>query len=219
MTLRHFALSILLVVTACDTPTGARPDAAYDPTTLTGGLLYRWHSGTTIRVWTVSSAAGTSMDLGLAVRQAIVRWNAVPQFAEFTLTAATSIRDASVVVYDAENAAPVSPGSCQFDPRSSAGYTYFCPGGGAPRQAERLAVANGGGGVVTVVIRVDRGRASSQSTYNAIVAHEFGHALGIGAHSDVSTDLMFGLPAVERPSIRDIATLRAVLGRPPGLTL
>lgn len=219
MKLRPISLLTLLVVGACDAPTAARPDAAYDPTALTGGLLYHWRSGTTIRVWTVPNASVTSVDLGLAVRQAMVRWNAVPQFAEFTLSAATSIRDAQVVVYDAASAAPIAPGSCQFDPRGSAGYTYFCPGNGTPPQAERLAVSSGGGGVVTVVIRVDRGRASSQSAYNAVVAHEFGHALGIGAHSDVAGDVMFGLPSVEAPSARDIATLRSVLGRSAGLTL
>ena len=216
---RPLAVLLVMACLACDAPTATRPEAAYDPTTLTGGLLYRWGSGTTVRVWVVAGALPTPIDLGLAVRQAIRQWNAVRQFAEFTLTSAANINEAEIVVYDREHVVPVAPGSCVFDPRGGAGYTYFCPTGGLPQRAERLALSAGGRATVTVVIRLDRGRVSTQRAYNAIMAHELGHALGIGAHSDAAGDLMFGLPTVESPSARDIATLRFLLGRPPGLIL
>ncbi len=204
---------------SCDTPTASRPVAAYDPTTLTGGLTYRWASGTTVRVWVAGQETPAPFDLGIAVRRAMVQWNAVPQFAEFTLATAASAGEADLIVYDREQPAPTLAGSCTFDPRNAAGYTYFCPGGGQPPRAERLRLTSDDMRSVSVVIRVDRGRASSQAALNALVAHEFGHALGIGGHSDEPSDLMFGLPTVESPGARDRATLRDVLGRISGLTL
>src|SRR6185503_12365831 len=101
--------------------------------------------------------------------------------------------------------------------------TYFCfafsdSGGEAKVNATPLPLV-GGGGMATVVIRVDRGRTTSQAGYDALVAHEIGHAIGIGAHSNTNTDLMFALPAVVAPSARDIATLRFILGRAPDITL
>lgn len=216
---RAIAALLLVSIVSCDAPTLLRPDAGYDPTTLTNGLLYRWSSGKTVRVWVVRDGTASD-DLSVAVRQAIARWNGVRQFAEFTLVAATSIQEAEVVVYDRVSAMPVQAGACTFDPRNSAGYTYFCPVAIASGStAARLDLSSGVTSNVSVVIRVDRGRVDSQRAYSAVVAHEFGHALGIGAHSDLATDLMFGLPAVEEPSARDVATLRYLLGQRPALTL
>jgi predicted Zn-dependent protease len=70
-----------------------------------------------------------------------------------------------------------------------------------------------------VAIRVDRGRIADQAGYLAVVAHEFGHALGIGGHSDQARDLMFGAPVVAVPSARDLQTLQSVLGVRPDITL
>jgi predicted Zn-dependent protease len=44
--------------------------------------------------------------------------------------------------------------------------------------------------------------------------HELGHALGIWRHSDVATDLMFGEPAVDAPSKRDLGTAEAIYHLP-----
>ena len=213
---RGVALSVF--IGACDVPTISRPDFAYDPTTLTAGTLYRWTSGTAIHVWVVSDG-NSAIDLGIATRSAMNAWNAVPQFAEFTMTSASSIAAANIVIYDRASTAPVAPGGCAFDARGAAGYTYFCVGSGTPARAEHLILSNAGGSSVSVVIRVDRGRVTSQQGYNAVVAHEFGHALGIGAHSENASDVMFGLPTVATPTARDIATLRYVLGQIPLLTL
>jgi predicted Zn-dependent protease len=72
---------------------------------------------------------------------------------------------------------------------------------------------------VSVVIRIDRDLVSDQAGLDAIVAHEFGHALGIGSHSGDPNDLMFGLPRVNRPSARDARTLQYVLGAMADLLL
>ena len=218
-TVRSLVCALALVVSSCDAPSSTRPDFAYDPTTLSRGQLYRWASGRQITVWAeVSTGLGT-FDLALAVRQAITTWNAVPQFAEFKLSMASSINDADIVVYDRASPVPVSAGSCTFDPQGSAGYTYFCPSGSAPTAAQKLSLSAGGSSHVSVLIRVDRGRVTEQTGYAALVTHEFGHALGIGGHSDAPSDLMFGLPRVATPTVRDTHTLQYLLGRRPDITL
>ncbi len=217
---RRIALSALLLVgTACETPTAVRPEFAYDPTSLSRGLLYRWASGRRIAVWAEVDNGATQVDLDRATRQAIASWNAIPDFREFELVRAASLAEADLVVYDRANPMPLNAGSCAFDAQNSAGYTYFCPTGSAPVRAQPLPLASGGAARATVLIRVDRGRVSDQNGYNALVAHEFGHALGIGGHSDDARDLMFGLPTAPAPTPRDAQTLRHLLGRRPDITL
>lgn len=206
-------------VVSCDAPSSTRPDFAYDPTTLSRGQLYRWASGRQISVWAEVGTGLSTVDLGAAVRQAITTWNAVPQFAEFKLSMASSIKDADIVVYDRATAVPVSAGSCAFDPQGSAGYTYFCPAGASPTTAQKLALIAGGASHISVLIRVDRGRVTDQSGYVALVTHEFGHAVGIGGHSDTPSDVMFGLPTVATPTTRDRSTLQSLLGKRPDITL
>jgi hypothetical protein len=214
--------ALLSSMFACDAPTAARPTAAYDPTTLTRGLLYRWPSGRQVSVWVVVPSVPGPVDLALAVREGMNAWNTIPQFAEFTLSLAASISDADIVVYDRVTTAPVSAGSCPFDALGAAGYTYFCPTATTPSTAQLLplaAPAMGGAGQVAVVIRVDRGRVTDQNGYNALLTHELGHAIGIGAHSDVPTDVMYGAPTVSTPSARDARTLQNLLGRRADVTL
>ena len=198
------------IITGCDAPTAARPGFAYDPTILTNGVVYRWPSGSTVRIFLEPDPGGNG-SLDAAVTLAIDAWNRIPEFREFTLEKANSIATANIVIYDRAVANPLSPGSCFFDPRGS-GFTYFCLPPGNTGVAERLATASGGESSATVLISVDRGRLSSTAAYESVVAHEIGHAVGIGAHSDEPTDLMFGAPTVKAPSSRDGQTLRYVLG-------
>ncbi|MDQ6611522.1 MAG: hypothetical protein M3Y64_03735 [Gemmatimonadota bacterium] len=215
-------LALLLLAGACDTPVSTRPEAAYNPTALTNGLYYHWPNGSVVTVWVQQAGLASSIDLTGAVTRARAAWNTVPQYDEYRMLAAASAADANIIVYDASTPIPIVPvADCAFDARGAGGYTYFCDAtmaAGAAGNAARLPLV-AGGGRATVVIRLDRGRATSDAQYDALVAHEFGHALGIGAHSDNSADLMFGNPAVLTPSARDQATLRFDLGKVPDLRL
>ena len=210
------ALGGFALLASCDAPAATRPDFDYDPTQLSEGQLYRWSSGQIIRVWVDAGEGAQTLDLPRAVRQAIAAWNAVPRFGEFRLELATSPGEANLVVFDRSRPLPIVPGTCAFDARASFGYTYFCATSG---RAERLSLAAGGASLVSVAIRVDRQLVANQAGLDGIVAHEFGHALGIGAHSSDSADLMFGLPRVSSPSARDARTLQYVLGAPADIIL
>jgi hypothetical protein len=209
------ALAASMSLAACDTPTVVRPDFAYDPTELTGGQLYRWSTGARVRVFVEPMAAG-AVDLTVAVQRAVASWNAVPQEREFTLDVVTNRDLADVILYDRRIPQPVVTGSCPFNPSGAAGYTYFCPING---RAEPLRPIASTMLTVSIVIRVDMTTTATQAALDALVAHEMGHAVGIGGHSPQTTDVMYTRPTVSAPTDRDRATLRNVLGRPADVTL
>jgi len=214
---RHVRRGILaiLLAAACDNPTAVRPDFAYNPTDLTGGQLYRWSTGARVRVFVEPMGAG-GVDLAGAVQRAVSAWNAVPQEREFTLDVVTNRDLADVIVYDRSLPQPVVTGSCPFNPSGAAGYTYFCPVNG---RAERLRPVASTVLTTAIVIRVDMTTTATQAALDALVAHEVGHAVGIGGHSPQSTDVMYTRPTVRTPTDRDRNTLRNVLGRVADITL
>ena len=209
------ALMTSLLLLGCESPTVIRPDFAYDPTALTGGQLYRWSTGARVRVFVEPMGAG-SVDLASAVQRAVSAWNAVPQAREFTLDVVTNRDVADVIVYDRSLPQPVITGSCPFNPSGAAGYTYFCPING---RAERLRPLASTVLTTAIVIRVDMTTTATQAALDALVAHEVGHAVGIGGHSPQSTDVMYTRPTVRTPTDRDRNTLRNVLGRAADITL
>jgi predicted Zn-dependent protease len=77
-----------------------------------------------------------------------------------------------------------------------------------------LQLNDGSGGHVKMDVRINLGAISDPQYFDAIVAHELGHVLGIGTHSSNVADIMNGTPRVFAPSADDAATLRYVLSRP-----
>ncbi len=204
------------ILAACEAPTVARPLAAYSPTSLTNGQLYRWPNGSTVRVWHIQPANSTRNVLR-ATQAAMAEWNAVPRLREYRLEAAASLEGANIVIVDRTTPLPLSPAApCPFDPRGSTGYTYFCVNG---NRAQRLNTPGGGATEVSVIIRLDVAAMASQAVLESVVLHEMGHALGIGGHSIETADIMFGNPTARVLSDRDVRTLQFLLGERPQFTL
>lgn len=203
---------------ACDSPTVVPATFAYDPTSLTGGVRYRWSTNQRVRVFVEPTASGTPGDVRAAVERGVAQWNRVPRGDGFTLEVTATRSNAHVVVFERATPLPLVPDAgCPFSPGSAGGYTYFCAAAGG--RAAALRWSDGGAGVLSVAIRVDAGRADGQGGLDALVAHELGHAVGIGGHSDDSGDVMFPQPRVAAPSGRDTQTLRWLLGQSVQLIL
>ena len=199
---------ILLITAACSEPAAPRLDPpAYDPTQLSG-VLYRWPTGRTVAIYTDPTAVPAGIDLAGATGAAMVAWKNALGGNQFAFRTATSAADADVIVHVSGAPRLVGLAGCAEPPPFAGGVTFFCP---AADSALTLPLTSGGQGRVKVDISINPAATSPANPLGALVAHEIGHAVGIGGHSPQALDVMFGSPAVSAPSARDIATLRWVV--------
>ena len=222
--LATFALATL-VLAGCDAPTWPAEPFAYDPTALTGELIYRWAPGRTIALYADPTRAPAGFDLAAAIRDGAARWNAAAQYADYRLVVTTRPEAADVIVRFRFAPLLVDLGDCA-PPGGGAGRTAFCIDTSPVRVLPLLA---GGGGQVKMDVYVDpEGRTAAQlapfgltpqTYFQALVTHELGHVLGIGGHSEDTGDVMNSFPRVTAPSARDERTLRWVLRQPADLLL
>ena len=141
-------------------------------------------------------------------------WIATLRYRELGVTLVERAEDAEVVVSWAD-AHPVALDACgSFG--IGAAFALLCPDGDVARP---LPLRSGAAGAVRIAIAVDAGQVASADQLAAVVAHEVGHALGVGGHSGDVGDVMYPDPRVARPSARDARTLRYVLHRPVALRL
>lgn len=195
----------LLLAVACSEPAAPRVDPpAYDPTQLSG-VLYRWPTGRTIAVYSDPTAVPGGTDLGAVTAAAMTAWKQALGGNEFAFRAATSAADADVIVHASAAPRLVGLAGCAEPPAFAGGVTFFCP---AADSALTLPLQVGTPGRVKVDIAINLSATSAANPLPALVTHELGHAVGIGGHSPLSPDVMYGSPAVSTPSARDIATLR-----------
>jgi hypothetical protein len=211
------AAATLIVVAACTTPSvdGAAPP--YDPTALTGGLIYHWPLGTALAIHVVPEPAAGDDALHTSVGNAAARWAASLRYREHGLRLVDDPSAADIMVRDSRTPSPVETSACGGPGwTDAAASTFFCPAGDTART---LMLESGAPGRIKVLVTVDVASIGGDAALMAVVLHEIGHALGIGGHSPVPTDAMFPSPAVAFPSSRDAHTLRYLLHRRPGLTL
>ncbi|MHB1096549.1 MAG: hypothetical protein ACYC3F_10305 [Gemmatimonadaceae bacterium] len=199
---------ILALAAACTDAAAPRVDPpAYDPTQLSGGLVYRWPTGTTIAVFVDPTAVGAGVDLAGATSAGMAAWKAALGGSQFAFRSAATAADADVIVHVSAAPRLVGLAGCAEPPPFAGGVTFFCP---ARDSALTLPLVGGPGttGRVKVDIAINPAATNATNTLHALVTHELGHAVGIGGHSTDALDVMFAQPSVSLPSRRDISTLR-----------
>jgi predicted Zn-dependent protease len=206
-----------MLAAGCASPVVDGEGPAYDPTSLTAGQLYRWPLGRELAVFVDPAGAPASVDLSAVVQRVSSAWANALGYGELSFRIASTVHDADILVRDPRSTLPVDTAGCGGPGwTDAAGSAFFCPAGDTART---FAALTGLPGQVKVIVTVDREATASALAFEALVAHEFGHALGIGGHSPNANDVMFAAPAVIGPSRNDSRTLRYVLHRHPNLIL
>jgi predicted Zn-dependent protease len=202
---------------ACDTPVMVVDDHGFS---LVGGIpfSYHWAPGHEIAIFVDTRGEPAGVDLLAAVNRGIAAWEAVGLLGEVQLTVVTDVHAADVIVHhpDAPSLITIDTEVCDLPIDIGGGRTYACVVETSPNEftPQILQLNDGSGGHVKMDVRINLGAISDPQFFDAIVAHELGHVLGIGLHSSNASDLMFGTPRVFVPSNDDAAALRYVLSRP-----
>lgn len=218
MGVRRSAALLALTVLACDAPTVPSAPPGYDPRLVGTQLVYRWPLGHTLSVYAHTAGAPSGFDLPAAILRANELWAEALNYREFDVRLVGTPAEADVVFhFDTDSV--VSVGSCTTPPGTGAGgATSFCTDDQLTTIVGIPLVGGGASGVkFDVQISTSPVRIPNVETFQRIVAHEFGHVVGIGRHSDDADDLMFTAPAVDAPSPADVQALRWVLDQPADL--
>lgn len=208
-------MALILATAACDPPMIPGRDATdvYAFTLPTQPpLVFRWPSGSDIRVWIESGPSPEREGLlETAFAAGADAWNQHAVFGEYRLVRASSLGLADVVLSWSDVTPPVVTDACR--PVVTQAVTTFCVedlGGAAPR-LQPYPLRTGGTSRVRMLVTVLGSEAARPEFVNRLVVHELGHVLGIGRHSPERDDLMWRTdPLVDRPSPRDAATVQVL---------
>lgn len=202
----------LAAAAACDSPVMNAPPPGYDPTVNTT-FIYNWRPGSEIRIFVDRNQEPDNADLDAAVRAAIKVWEPVGRLGEIRMRVVSQYRDADVVFHHSR-APRIVEGDCLPPVLGSGGLTAFCTDDAQTRYVP-LPFADGTPGAAKMVVSINVFALDTAEFFGALVAHEMGHVLGIGAHSPDPADLMYGRPRKFAPTAADATTLRYVLSRRP----
>ena len=213
------ALFVVSALAACDAPTVPAARPGYDPDRLTGddSTFYHWAPGRTIALYVDPRGVPEGYDLAASARVAASRWAGRTFYREYEFAFVQSPGQADVIIHYRFTPRLVDVFDCDA-PGSAPGETTFCPDVPIARVLPLLA---GGGGRVKVDVAIDplgpselqltQARQTRQEYVATLIAHELGHVLGLGTHSDEVDDLMHAFPRVASPSLDDVWTLRYIL--------
>lgn len=228
------APALVLALAACDAPTvpARHLEDVYRFALLTQPpLVYRWPAGTTIHVLLNTGAPPQADTLEAAFADAAAAWHSAALYGEFRLVRVGRVEEADVVVTWSDVPPPVQTQECE--PELSPGVTTFCLGDdpetdetecSLERRRDRLCPfplqppAQPSASRVRFLLTIRSDQATQPGQTRLILAHELGHTLGIGQHSDDPADLMWG-GRIESavPSDRDRTTLRVLYQTPPDI--
>ena len=211
------SLLALAGLAACDAPTVPSESPGYDPRLLGTSVIYHWPLGHTIAVYAHTTGAPAGFDLPAAIQNANSVWGTVLRYREFDVRLVSSPSDADVVFhFDVDSV--VSSAACPAPGGGAPGVTYLCADQ-ALENIVALPLLSGQPSRVKFDVRIttNPGSLPNVESFRRIVAHEFGHVIGIGRHSADNADLMFTAPMVDVPSAADAETIRYLLHQPAEL--
>jgi hypothetical protein len=211
----RFGLAGALAVAACG-PWSARPEPpAYDPTSLSRGVVARWPDGAHIVIY-VDTTAARGLDLAGAVRAATRAWTIAASTAAFSFRDTRVVSDADVIVHVADAPRLVGTAGCPTPPLFASGVTFWCPAGDSART---LPFVDGAASRVKIDVSVNPAVVNASTSLVTLVTHELGHAIGLSGHSLDAHDVMFATPTISVPSARDVITVRWLVRQAVGLRL
>ncbi|MEJ7810214.1 MAG: hypothetical protein WKG32_07315 [Gemmatimonadaceae bacterium] len=220
---RRALLACALLLVACDSPTVNGEAPAYDAAFLDGArrVIYHWPLGRTIAIYADATGAPAGRDLRAAIEEGAAAWAAAVYYREFDIQVVNDLAAADVTFHFELSPPPVNLDACPFALLSSAAVTGGCLDNGLTRFLAIPFTSGAPGSRVKldVTLSTDPLKIPDAAVFRSVVAHELGHVLGIGQHSNDATDLMFAGPRAAGPSDRDARTLRWVLHQPAQLRL
>ena len=219
----HAALLMAALCAACDSATIPQRDPieVFDFRLPDGGdsLVVRWPLGSQIRVF-VQPMGDAVLDEGLraAFHRGADAWHDAALFGEFRLIEVDWVEEADAILTYSNVPLPVNVSDCL--PAGGRGFTTFCLTDDR-QHLEVFPLEDGatGEGHVRYILSIRATEAASQTTLDALVAHEIGHLLGIGQHSPNPADLMWRDALLRTvPNARDRATIQLLYHTVPNIT-